>query len=410
MLRWLFFIIFIAFIEIYAFQAFKTAIKTKWILVVYQIISLAILVYIVWSLSQFDRSVGQNRQSVITIGLILIVYVPKIFLTLFMFGEDLIRLIRGAINYFVEYDNASSYIPERRKFVSQIALVIAAIPFASLIYGIFEGKYNFKVIKQQVFFPDLPDAFDGFKITQISDIHSGSFDNPEKIQYAIDLINQQETDLILFTGDIVNTHAREMHPWIDTFKGIKKAEFGKFSVLGNHDYGEYVTWPTKKQKDENFEAIKNLHQEIDFKLLLNEHIFIEKENQRIAVVGVENWGKNFKQAGDLRKASEGLTSKDFKILMSHDPSHWEYQVKEDEKHFQLTLSGHTHGMQFGIEIPGFFKWSPVQYVYKQWAGLYENLGRYVYVNRGFGFHAYPGRVGIWPEITVIELKKGSSVA
>ena len=410
MLRWLFFIIFIAFIEIYAFQAFKTTIKTKWILVVYQIISLAILVYIVWSLSQFDRSVGQNRQSVITIGLILIVYVPKIFLTLFMFGEDLIRLIRGAINYFVEYDNASSYIPERRKFVSQIALVIAAIPFASLIYGIFEGKYNFKVIKQQVFFPDLPDAFDGFKITQISDIHSGSFDNPEKIQYAIDLINQQETDLILFTGDIVNTHAREMHPWIDTFKGIKKPEFGKFSVLGNHDYGEYVTWPTKKQKDENFEAIKNLHQEIDFKLLLNEHIFIEKENQRIAVVGVENWGKNFKQAGDLRKASEGLTSKDFKILMSHDPSHWEYQVKEHEKHFQLTLSGHTHGMQFGIEIPGFFKWSPVQYVYKQWAGLYENLGRYVYVNRGFGFHAYPGRVGIWPEITVIELKKGSSVA
>lgn len=410
MLRWLFFIIFIAFIEIYAFQAFKTTIKTKWILVVYQIISLAILVYIVWSLSQFDRSVGQNRQSVITIGLILIVYVPKIFLTLFMFGEDLIRLIRGAINYFVEYDNASSYIPERRKFVSQIALALAAIPFASLIYGIFEGKYNFKVIKQQVFFPDLPDAFDGFKITQISDIHSGSFDNPEKIKYAIDLINEQEADLILFTGDIVNTHAREMHPWIDTFKGIKKAEFGKYSVLGNHDYGEYVTWPTKKQKDENFEAIKNLHQEIDFKLLLNEHIFIEKENQRIAVVGVENWGKNFKQAGDLRKASEGLTSKDFKILMSHDPSHWEYQVKEDEKHFQLTLSGHTHGMQFGIEIPGFFKWSPVQYVYKQWAGLYENLGRYVYVNRGFGFHAYPGRVGIWPEITVIELKKGSSVA
>lgn len=410
MLRWLFFIIFIAFIEIYAFQAFKTTIKTKWILVVYQIISLAILVYIVWSLSQFDRSVGQNRQSVITIGLILIVYVPKIFLTLFMFGEDLIRLIRGAINYFVEYDNASSYIPERRKFVSQIALALAAIPFASLIYGIFEGKYNFKVIKQQVFFPDLPDAFDGFKITQISDIHSGSFDNPEKIKYAIDLINEQEADLILFTGDIVNTHAREMHPWIDTFKGIKKPEFGKFSVLGNHDYGEYVTWPTKKQKDENFEAIKNLHQEIDFKLLLNEHIFIEKENERIAIVGVENWGKNFKQAGDLLKASQGLTAQDFKILMSHDPSHWEYQVKEHEKHFQLTLSGHTHGMQFGIEIPGFFKWSPVQYVYKQWAGLYENLGRYVYVNRGFGFHAYPGRVGIWPEITVIELKKGSSVA
>ncbi len=410
MLRWLFLFIIIAFIEIYAFQAFKTLIKARWILIAYEVFSFALVVYLIWSFSQFDRSVGQNKQSLFTIGLLLIVYVPKMMLTVFMFGEDLFRLIRGITNYFVEYDNTASYIPERRKFVSQIAIVVAAIPFASLIYGIFEGKYNFKVIKQQVFFPDLPDAFDGFKITQISDIHSGSFDNPEKIQYAIDLINQQETDLILFTGDIVNTHAREMHPWIETFKKINNPVFGKYSVLGNHDYGEYVSWPSKKDKDENFQAVKDLHAAIDFKLLLNEHTFIEKDNQRIAIVGVENWGKNFKQAGDLRKASDGLTQVDFKILMSHDPSHWEYQVKEDDKHFQLTLSGHTHGMQFGIEIPGFFKWSPVQYVYKQWAGLYENLGRYVYVNRGFGFHAYPGRVGIMPEITVIELKKGTSVA
>lgn len=410
MFRWLFFIIIVAIIEIYAFQAFKTIIKTRWFLVVYEVVSLAFIGYLIYSFSQFDRTVGQNKQSLFTIAMLLIVYVPKMILTVFMFGEDLFRLIRGATNYFVEYDNSSSYLPERRKFVSQIALALAAIPFASLIYGIFEGKYNFKVIKQQVFFPDLPEAFDGFKITQISDIHSGSFDNPEKIEYAIDLINQQETDLILFTGDIVNTHAKEMHPWIETFKKIKKPQFGKYSVLGNHDYGEYVTWPTKKEKDENFKAIKDLYGQIDFRLLLNEHTFIEKDNQKIVIVGVENWGKNFKQAGDLLKASDGLTAQDFKILLSHDPSHWEYQVKEDEKHFQLTLSGHTHGMQFGIEIPGFFKWSPVQYVYKQWAGLYENLGRYVYVNRGFGFHAYPGRVGIWPEITVIELKKGSSVA
>ena len=410
MFRWLFFFVIIAFIEIYAFQAFKTLIKTRWILLAYEILSAAFVMYFIWSLSQFDRTVGQNKQSLFTFGLLLVVYVPKMFLMIFMFGEDLFRIIRGITNYFVEYDNSSTYLPARRKFVSQMALVVAAIPFASLIYGIFEGKYNFKVIKQQVFFPDLPDAFDGFKVTQISDIHSGSFDNPEKIQYAIDLINQQKTDLILFTGDIVNTHAKEMLPWIETFKGIHTPAFGKYSVLGNHDYGEYVTWPTKKQKDENFQAIKDLHQQIDFKLLLNEHIFIEKEGQRIVLVGVENWGKNFKQAGDLRKASEGLTSEDFKILMSHDPSHWEYQVREDKKHFQLTLSGHTHGMQFGIEIPGIFKWSPVQYVYKQWAGLYENLGRYVYVNRGFGFHAYPGRVGIMPEITVLELKKGGSVA
>ena len=410
MFRWIFLFIIIAFIEIYAFQAFKTIFRARWIIIAYEVLSAAIVVYLIYSFSQFDRTVGQNKQSLFTIGLLLVVYVPKIFLMIFMFGEDLFRIVRGITNYFVEYDNSGSYIPARRKFVSQIALVVAAIPFASLIYGIFEGKYNFKVIKQQVFFPDLPDAFDGFKVTQISDIHSGSFDNPEKIQYAIDLINQQETDLILFTGDIVNTHAKEMLPWIEIFKKIHSAEYGKYSVLGNHDYGEYVTWPNKQQKEDNFQAIKDLHQKIDFKLLLNEHIFIEKDNQRIAIVGVENWGKNFKQAGDLRKASEGLTAQDFKILMSHDPSHWELQVKEDQKHFQLTLAGHTHGMQFGIEIPGVFKWSPVQYVYKQWAGLYENLGRYIYVNRGFGFHAYPGRVGIMPEITVLELKKGTSVA
>ncbi len=301
-------------------------------------------------------------------------------------------------------------MPERRRFVSQLALGIAAVPFLSLIYGMTIGKYNFKVLKQTLFFPDLPDAFEGFKITQISDIHSGSFDNPEKIQYAIDLVNEQNADMILFTGDIVNTHATEMHPWIDTFNGIKEHKFGKYSVLGNHDYGEYVDWPSKEAKEANFVAIKNLYGQIGFKLLLNENVKIKKGNDEIALIGVENWGKHFGERGDVNVASADLTKEDFKILMSHDPSHWEYVVKNHEKHFQLTLSGHTHGFQFGIEIPGVFKWSPVEYVYKQWAGLYENLGRYIYVNRGLGFHAYPGRVGIMPEITVFELKKGKIVA
>jgi predicted MPP superfamily phosphohydrolase len=332
--------------------------------------------------------------------------IPKFLLSLVLLFEDIYRLFVGTSNYFSNYNKDATFFPERRKFVSQIALGLAAIPFASLIYGMTFGKYNYKVIKQRVFFPDLPDAFDGFTITQISDIHSGSFDNPDKINYAIDLINEQNSDLILFTGDIVNTHAKEMHPWIDTFKRIKKHKYGKFSVLGNHDYGEYVTWPSQKAKDENFHAIKDLYGQIDFKLLLNENVIIENGEDKMALVGVENWGNNFKKAGDINKASANLTKDDFKILMSHDPSHWEYEVKNHEKNFHLTLSGHTHGMQFGIEIPGYFKWSLAQYVYKQWAGLYENKGRYVYVNRGFGFHAYPGRVGIMPEITVIELKKG----
>ncbi|MDX6190674.1 metallophosphoesterase [Flavobacterium sp. Fl-318] len=398
------------FIEFYSYQAIRTLIKLRWVLVSYQIISLLLLIFIIYSFSQVDRSVGQTKQFMFTTGLMLLIYVPKIVITLVLLGEDVFRLGAGAVNYFVENSNETNILPSRRKFISQIGLGLAAVPFLSLIYGIFEGKYNYKVIKQTIFFPDLPEAFDGFKITQISDVHSGSFDNPEKISYAVDLINEQEADMILFTGDIVNTHATEMHPWLETFNKIKSYKYGKFSVLGNHDYGEYVTWPSEKEKDENFHAIKELYNQIGFKLLLNEHTFIQKGDDRIALVGVENWGKNFKKAGDLNKASQHVDQNDFKVLMSHDPSHWEYEIKNHPKNFHLTLSGHTHGMQFGIEIPGYFKWSLAQYIYKQWAGLYEEVGRYVYVNRGFGFHAYPGRVGIMPEITVIELKKGNNVA
>ncbi len=400
----------LALVEVYSFQAIKTITRSKPILLVYLVVSISAILFIVYQFTKFDRSVGQTKMTMITLGLLLIVLIPKLIVTFFMLLEDVFRVFSGIITHFVGNKDNGDFLPERRKFISQLALILAAIPFTSLLYGMTKGKYNFKVIHQPIFYPDLPDDFDGFKITQISDVHSGSFDDEEKIKYAIDLINQQEADMILFTGDIVNTHATEMHPWIEIFKGIKSYPFGKYSVLGNHDYGEYVTWPSQREKDENFQAIKNLYGQIDFKLLLNEHTKIKKGNSEIALIGVENWGKNFKQAGDLNKASEGLTKEDFKILMSHDPSHWEYEVKNHEKHFHLTLSGHTHGLQFGIEIPGFFKWSPVEYVYKQWAGLYENLGRYVYVNRGFGFHAYPGRVGIMPEITVFELKKGEKIA
>lgn len=404
----LFLILFI--VEVYFFQILKTLIKSRPMLLAIEGLSMFFLLYIIYSLMQFDRSVGQTHHTMIVMAMLLIVYVPKLILTFILIGEDIFRLGVGTVNYFVNYDKDADFFNSRRKFISQVGIGLAAIPFLSLIYGVTIGKYNYKVIKQRIFFPDLPEAFDGFTITQISDVHSGSFDNPEKINYAIDLVNQQNSDMILFTGDIVNTDAKEMHPWIETFNRIKKHEYGKYSVLGNHDYGEYVTWPSPKAKDDNFEAIKQLYSDINFKLLLNEHTFIQKGADKIALVGVENWGHNFKQAGDLNKAAEELKKEDFKILMSHDPSHWEHVVQHDAKHFQLTLSGHTHGMQFGIEIPGYFKWSLAQYVYKQWAGLYESLGRYVYVNRGFGFHAYPGRVGIMPEITVIELKRGVNVA
>lgn len=401
--------LFLFIVELYAFQALKTLIKLKWVLTAYQILSAIALVFIVYSFTQFDRSIGQTKQTMFTMGMLLVIYVPKIILCLIMLGEDIFRIGSGSARYFINNENFE-FLNSRRKFVSQIGLGLAAIPFASLIYGITVGKYNYKVIKQRIYFPDLPEEFDGFKITQISDVHSGSFDNPEKISYAIDLVNEQDSDMILFTGDIVNTHAKEMYPWIETFNKIKEHKYGKYAVLGNHDYGEYVTWPTEADKEANFKAIKSLYGQIGFQLMLNEHTYIEKGKDRLALIGVENWGHNFKKAGDINKAAAGVNQEDFKILMSHDPSHWDYEIKNHEKHFHLTLAGHTHGMQFGIEIPGYFKWSLAQYIYAQWAGLYENLGRYVYVNRGFGFHAYPGRVGIMPEITVIELKKGDNVA
>jgi predicted MPP superfamily phosphohydrolase len=396
-------------IEWLSFQALRTLLQRKKMLVLYQAVSLLLAIYFIYSISQFDRSIGQTRKTMLILGFALMVYLPKAVLAIVMLTEDFFRVGKGSVNYLVKKKKDQPFFASRRKFVSQMGLGLASIPFLSLVYGIFEGKYNFKVIKQRIYFPDLPEEFDGFKITQISDVHSGSFDNPDKINYAIDLVNAQNSDMILFTGDIVNTHAKEMIPWIGTFNRIKEHKYGKYSVLGNHDYGEYVTWPSEKEKEANFKAIKDLYGQIDFKLLLNEHTFIEKGGQKIALVGVENWGHNFKKLGDIDKASEGLTKKDFKILMSHDPSHWDYIVQHHKKNFHLTLSGHTHGMQFGIEIPGYFKWSLAQYVYKQWAGLYENKGRHVYVNRGFGFHAYSGRVGIMPEITVIELKKGNNV-
>ncbi|GAA3508912.1 metallophosphoesterase [Aquimarina addita] len=409
-MRWILLILISVLIEIYAYQVFRTLFKNYWIHIVYWIISVAVICYAVYIFANYDRSVGPTKYTLRASGLLLVTLVPKLILVLFMFGEDIIRLCIAGYIYITNTccdESATQYLPDRRKFISQLALGVAAIPFTGLLHGIFRGKYNFKVVQHVLYFEDLPNAFDGFRLTQISDIHSGSFDEVAKIEYAVDLINKQETDLFVFTGDIVNTVASEMDEWIPVFKKLKTPVYGKYSILGNHDYGEYVTWNNQHEKEANFRAIKEVHSKINFDLLLNEHVFIEKDGERIALIGVENWGHNFKKAGDLNKASQSVDKKDFKILLSHDPSHWEYEVKNNDHHYHLTLSGHTHGFQFGIEIPGFIQWSPVQYVYKQWAGIYENMGKYLNVNRGFGFHAFPGRVGIWPEISVIELRKGS---
>jgi hypothetical protein len=403
-MRWFIFIVFYILVDIYAFQAIRTLTKNPWIYSFYVFLSLAVLATLIYQISTLGVGKVLDLSTMYGFGIFLTVFVPKLLIIIFMFSEDIGRFFVG-IFMKVAGSSEAPFMASRRKFVSTIALGIAAIPFASLLYGMIQGKYNYKVLKYALEFDDLPEAFDGFTLTQISDIHSGSFDNRNKIEYAVQLINEQQSDTILFTGDLVNNLADEMDDWKQLFSTLK-AQQGVFSVLGNHDYGDYVKWKNASEKAENLQKLKTLQKEMGWDLLLNESRYFERNGERIALVGVENWGENgFKQAGDLDKACEGISENDFKILMSHDPSHWQSMVKQDPRHFHLTLSGHTHGMQFGIEIPGIIKWSPIKYRYKNWAGIYEEFGRYINVNRGFGFLGYPGRVGIWPEITVIQLKK-----
>ena len=407
MIKWLIFIAIYAIVDFYSFQAIKTVTKNIWIHYLHILVSVVVVGNFIYQFTQASDGRVLSPEKSYAFGFLLTILALKIVIVPIMFSEDVFRGIVGLYNKLFS-SNDTFHLPSRRKFVSQLALGLAAIPFTSLLYGMYKGKYNFKVLKYTLYFEDLPEAFDGYKITQISDIHSGSFDNKEKVSYAIDLINEQQSDAILFTGDMVNNKATEMLPWKNTFKKLK-ANDGIYSVLGNHDYGDYVDWDSAEEKQQNLEDLKSIQKDIGFDLMLNESRFIEKEGQRIAIVGVENWGAGgFKKAGDLNKAKAQVDSNDFKILLSHDPSHWEKQVIGDDYHYHLTLSGHTHGMQFGIEIPGWIKWSPVKWRYKYWAGIYKEAGQYINVNRGFGVLAYPGRVGIWPEITVIELKKGTN--
>lgn len=410
MIRWIIFLAIFGIIDFYAFQAFKTVTKNQWVHILYWVLTLLVIgnfVYYFYGLNRSDFGNAHGYAFAFLIALL----IPKMIMLVLMFGEDVFRVPQAMYRYFTEGEAAKgNYLPSRRKFISQIALGLAAIPLASILYGIYKGKYNFKVLKYTLHFEDLPKAFDGYRLTQISDVHSGSFDNPKKVNYAVDLVNEQQSDVILFTGDMVNNKAEEMHPYIDMFSKLK-AKDGMYSVLGNHDYGDYIRWESDEAKKKNLNDLINLQKQIGFDVLLNENRFIEKNGERLAIVGVENWGAGgFKKAGDLNKAAQGVNADDFKILMSHDPSHWEKEVIQDNYHYHLTLSGHTHGMQFGIEIPGWFKWSPVKWRYKYWAGIYKELGQYINVNRGFGYLAFPGRVGIWPEITVIELKRGSKPA
>jgi predicted MPP superfamily phosphohydrolase len=330
----------------------------------------------------------------------------QIFMVLFFLVDDLRRgafwtMGQAASIAGAKFMNTENGIP-RSTFLSWMGVGLSSTLFFSLLYG-FGNKYNYKVIKKKIVLKGLPSSFKGFKIIHISDIHSGSLKDKAAVLKGIALIEKQNADIVLFTGDLVNDRATEMQDWMNVFGKIK-APHGVFSTLGNHDYGDYVKWDTVEEKKQNLEALKKVHHDLGWRLLMNENTSIEKSGESIKIVGIENWSAKarFPKYGKMDLAMQGISEQEVAILLSHDPSHWEAEVIPKYSNVQLTLSGHTHGMQFGLENP-YFKWSPVQWVYKQWAGIYDNKNQQLYVNRGFGFLGYPGRVGILPEITLIEL-------
>jgi len=339
----------------------------------------------------------------------MLIYLPKLF---YYVGYKLTHRAIKVKNKFssdgkIKKMNDGRYpVITRKKFLSQVGIFMASAPFISLLFGFVKGRFAFSKRYTKLSFPNLPEAFEGIKIVQISDLHLGSLNsNYEEMEEAVRLINEEHPDLICFTGDLVNNFYEETIGWEKVFTKLN-ARLGKYSVLGNHDYGNYTKWDRPQDKANNLKGIKHAHERLGFKLLNNASQSIELNGDKIAVTGVENWGHPpFPQYGDLHKANKGTDQIPFKLLLSHDPDHWDAEVTKKFDH-DLTLSGHTHGMQFGIEFKN-FQWSPAKYKFKRWAGLYNQDNQYLYVNRGLGYLGMPARVGMPPEITIIELTRGT---
>ena len=386
-------------LEFYVYQAFKTITENSILRIAYWVITVAFYAFVAYEIINFSRADRDHYRIQIIASIFLFFMLPKIFAVLFLLFDDVIRLVKYAYTFFVETEN---YYPERRKFLVYLGIGLTSALSLAFIDGIIFGKYRHRARTVRLKIPGLPKSFKGYKIVQISDVHSGSFQNPEKLQPAIDLINRQNADLVLFTGDMVNNYAEEFLPFVPLFSQIK-AKDGKLSVLGNHDYGEYVGWKSPEDKQKNIPNLIEYQKQAGFIMMRNQNRAIERNGERLYILGVENWGlPPFPQYGDLNKALNGVPDDAVKILMSHDPTHFDEVVKKHPANIQLTLSGHTHGMQFGLDLKN-VRWSPVQYRYKKWADLYESMGKYLYVNRGFGVIGYPGRVGVLPEVTVFEL-------
>lgn len=409
---WLVLIGLMILLDFYVFQALKVVSqtaepKTKTIIyIAYWTVSiLVLLAFLVLPSLNLDNFPKHLRS--VLFALLIAFFFGKLVTSVFLAVDDVRRGVQWMAGKVAPAAPKAKEEPTgdkmtRSLFLSWLGMAAGGGLFGSLVYG-FTNKYNYQVKRQTLRFKTLPSAFKGLKIVQISDIHSGSFNNREAVQQGVDKILKLQPDLILFTGDLVNNKADEMDDYIDVFQQLK-APLGVFSILGNHDYGDYVQWASQEHKTRNLNRLKEVHAQMGWRLLLNENVVLEKDGHKMAILGIENWGAkaNFPKYGKMDQAHPGTEEASFKILMSHDPSHWDAEVLPKYRDIDLMLSGHTHGMQFGVEIP-WLRWSPVQYVYKQWAGLYESGHQKLYVNRGFGFLGYPGRVGILPEISLLEL-------
>ncbi len=406
MIRLLFTLALLFAFDTYVFEAFKT-ISLNWsepgksvVWSLYWSIPLLLIGFFL-SLNFGAESKWLKKNLALIRSSITLTYFSKFLIFLSLLIEDLSHLLFQLFNLIVGNQNL---LYERSIVFSSVGIGLGATAFFLLIYGMIRNPYRYKVFREEVKLDNLPAILKGLKIVQISDIHSGSFTKKEPIKKAIEMINKEKADFVFFTGDLVNSVANEVEPFLDVFDKIE-SRFGTFSILGNHDYGDYARWNTLEDKKSNFQNLQNMHKRMGWDLMMNENRLVDVDGEQVAIIGVENYSasKRFSKYGDLSLAYDGAENAAVKLLLSHDPSHWEDEVLSKYKDINITFSGHTHGAQFGIEIPGWLKWSPIKYIYKQWAGLYKEGRQYLYVNRGFGFLGYPGRVGILPEITVIEL-------
>lgn len=414
-LRILIFLLILFAIDLYVFQGVRILLQNKTVTaqrvvnVIYWSVAAFCLGIILFG-NVFDWHQWNKAFRTYSFAFIVTVYFSKLFVVLFLLIDDVIRLFRWTGSFIGNAFSggerkAGGQGITRIDFITKLGFIIAAIPFASMLYGMFRGPNRYDIRKLKITSPGLPESFHGLKIIQISDLHVGSFLSHEPLQRAVALILEQKPDLIFFTGDLVNDRYVEAIEHFDTLKKIQ-APMGVYSILGNHDYGDYYKWNSASEKNENLDNLKAFHGKLGWNLMLNEHTYLNKGEDKIGLIGVENWSAraSFSRYGNMKTATKGFDPKSFNILLSHDPSHWDAEILPEYSYVDLTLSGHTHGFQFGVEIPG-FKWSPVQYVYKEWADLYEQGRQNLYVNRGLGWIGYPGRVGILPEITVFELHK-----